>query len=69
MGFSRQEYQSGLLFPPGDLPDPQIEPASLVSLHWQADSFPLSHQGSLGCGDFYLILFRSDFARDLIYEE
>ena len=38
-------------------------------LHWQADSFPLSHQGSLGCGDFYLILFRSDFARDLIYEE
>ena len=45
MGFSRQEYQSGLLFPPGDLPDPQIEPASLVSLHWQVDSLPLCHLG------------------------
>ena len=31
-GFSRQEYWSGLQFsPPGDLPDPGIEPASLVS--------------------------------------
>ena len=29
MGFSRQEYWSGLLFPsPGDLPDPGIEPGS-----------------------------------------
>ena len=29
MGFSRQEYQSGLPFPsPGDLPDPGIEPRS-----------------------------------------
>ena len=27
MGFSRQEYWSGLLFPsPGDLPNPRIEP-------------------------------------------
>ena len=32
MGFSRQEYWSGLLCPPpGDLPDPIIEPASLMS--------------------------------------
>ena len=32
MGFSRQEYWSGLPFPsPGDLPDPGIEPESLVS--------------------------------------
>ena len=32
MGFSRQEYWSGLPFPsPGDLPDPGIEPASLMS--------------------------------------
>ena len=31
MGFSRQEYWSGLLFPsPGDLPDPGIEPGSPV---------------------------------------
>ena len=29
MGFSRQEYWSGLPFPsPGDLPDPVIEPGS-----------------------------------------
>ena len=33
MGFSRQEYWSGLPFPsPGDLPDPGIKPVSPVSL-------------------------------------
>ena len=32
MGFSTQEYWSGLPFPPqGDLPDPGIEPSSLTS--------------------------------------
>ena len=32
MGFSRQEYWSGLPSPsPGDLPDPGIEPTSLMS--------------------------------------
>ena len=32
MGFSRQQYWSGLLFPtPGDLPDPGMEPGSLAS--------------------------------------
>ena len=32
MGFPRQEYWSGLPFPPpGDLPDPGIKPASFVS--------------------------------------
>ena len=32
MGFSRQEHWSGLAFPsPGDLPDPGIEPMSLMS--------------------------------------
>ena len=31
MGFSRQEYWSGLPFPsPGDLPDPGIEPGSVA---------------------------------------
>ena len=31
MGFSRQEYWSGLPFPsPGDFPDPRIEPSSLM---------------------------------------
>ena len=32
MGFSREEYWNGLLFPsPGDLPDSGIEPTSLLS--------------------------------------
>ena len=32
MEFSRQEYWSGLPFPtPGDLPDPVVEPASLMA--------------------------------------
>ena len=44
MKFSRQEYQSGLPFPPpGDLPHPGINP-SFPAL--QADSLPLSHQRS-----------------------
>ena len=47
MGFSRQEYWSGLPCPPpGDLPDPGIEPASLASPALQEDSLLLSHQGS-----------------------
>ena len=47
MGFPRQEYWNGLPFPPpGDLPDPGIEPASAVAPAWQANSLPLSHLGS-----------------------
>ena len=43
MGFSRQEYWSGLPFPSlGDLPDPGIEP-SLP--HCRQTLYPLSHQG------------------------
>ena len=42
-----QEHWSGLPFPtPGDLPDPEIEPASPVAPVLQADSLPLSHPGS-----------------------
>ena len=41
MGFSRQEYWSGLPCPsPGDLPDPRIESASLMS-PVSADRFSL----------------------------
>ena len=44
MGFSRQEYWSGLPRPsPGDLPDPGTEP---VSPALQADSLSMSHLGS-----------------------
>ena len=47
-GFSRQDYWSELSFPaPGDLPDQGIEPVSPVCPALQADSYPLSHRGSL----------------------
>ena len=43
MGFSRQEYWSGLPFPsPGDLPDPGIEPRSPAL---QADALPSEPPG------------------------
>ena len=44
MGFSRQEYWSGLpCLPPGDFPDLGIEPVSPVAPTLQVDSLPLSH--------------------------
>ena len=47
VGFSRQEYWSRFpCSPPGDLPDPGIESVSPVAPVLQADSLPLSHQGS-----------------------
>ena len=48
MGFSKQEYWSGLPCPsPGGLPYPRIEPAPPVTPILQVDSLPLSHWGSL----------------------
>ena len=45
MGFSRQEYLSGVPFPsPGDLPDPGIKPGSPAL---QADSVPTEPPGKL----------------------
>ena len=47
IGFSRQEYWSGLPFLPlGDLPIPGIEPVSPASPALQVDSLLLNHQGS-----------------------
>ena len=41
-GVSGQEHWSGLPWPPpGDLPDPEIKPMSLLSPHWQVGSLPL----------------------------
>ena len=52
MGLLRQEYRSGLPFPPpGDLPDPGTEPASPAL---QADSLPLSHLGGPKIVQVYL---------------
>ena len=46
VGFSRQEYWSGLLCPPPrDFPDPGIEPHLLHLLHWQVDSLPPAPPG------------------------
>ena len=51
LGLSRWEYRSGLPFPPpGDLPDPEIEPASPESPALWADYLPLSHQEARGRG-------------------
>ena len=47
MGFSRQEYWSGLPFPsPGDLPNPGIESRSPTL---QADALPSEPPGKLQC--------------------
>ena len=59
IGFFRQEYWSGLPFPPpGDLPDPGIEPRSPTL---QADSLPFQPPGktqkSIFCTFLVLLLF------------
>ena len=47
MGFSRQEYWSGLPFPsPGDLPDPGIKPRSSAL---QADALTSEPPGKQWC--------------------
>ena len=47
MGFSRQEYWSGVPFPsPGDLPDPGIEPRSP---EFQADALTSEPPGKPQC--------------------
>ena len=49
MGFSRQEYWSGLLCPPpGDLPNPGTEPASLMSLALAGRFFTSTTMPGLG---------------------
>ena len=47
MGFSRQEYGSGLPFPPlGDLPNPGTEPMSFMSPALAGGFLPLQYLGS-----------------------
>ena len=70
MGFSRQEYWSGLpCSPPGYLPDPGIEPMSFKSpAYWQVGSLPLVPPGKprkkasdlLLVGHIFGYLFSSD---------
>ena len=56
MGFSRQEYWSGLPSPPpGDLPYPLgSNPRLLCLLHWQAGSLPLEPPGKIPLSDWSL---------------
>ena len=54
MGFSKQEYWNGLPFPPpGDLPDPGIEPVSPAAPAPQENSSLLSH-GVRKAANFFL---------------
>ena len=48
MGFSRQEYWSGLPCPaPGEIPNQGSNPCFLRLLQWQAGSLPLAPPGKL----------------------
>ena len=64
-GFSRQEYWSGLLWsPPGDLPDPWIEPKSLESPALASEFFTTSTTyGNLTCIKRQHLLGRSRTSR------
>ena len=72
MGFSRQEYWSGLPCPPpGDLPDPGIKPTSLISsvlasrlfttsATWEAQlqlNFPLTLKTTAALAGYLLVRF------------
>ena len=60
MGFSRQEYWSGLPFPPpGNLPNPGIKPASPASPILQANSLLLSAKPFYKCTLTYSFVYSS----------
>ena len=69
MGFSRQEYWSGLPFPPpGDLPEPGIEPMSPTSPTQQGDSSLLSHWSSTATSFVKLFKdFHSNGEREILH--
>ena len=67
MGFSRQEYWSGLPFlSPGDLPNPGIEPEYLAL---QADSLPSEPLGKLLYSIEGIIKFTDNRARVFKYDD
>ena len=71
MPFSRKEYWSGLPRPPpGDLPDPGIEPMSLVSYALQAASLALSHKGCtyIYINDFCIFILYTATLLDLVLD-
>ena len=59
IGFSRQEYWSGLPCPsPGNLPDPGIEPVFLMSLALASGFFTTSATWEAPSHEQYLLEFR-----------
>ena len=59
MAFSRQEYWSGLSFPPpGDLPNPRIEPRSPVSHAFSGRFFTTETPGKPICPYLFLDVWR-----------
>ena len=60
MGFLRQEYWSGLPFPPpGDLPNPGIKPISLAAPTFAGGFFPIVPPGKsleMNSGYFWVLL-------------
>ena len=57
MGFSRQEYWSGLSCPPlGDPPDPGIEPESHASPEWAGGFFTTDPAGKHYSLDHWFIM-------------
>ena len=56
MEFSRQEYWSGLPFPPlEDCPNLGSNPCLLLLLHWKVDSLPVAPPGKPAFGDVQTI--------------
>ena len=69
MKFSRQEYWNGLPFPPpGDLPDPGIEPASLMSFALADGLFTTSTTWEAPFLDYNFYTNHS-FLKDVIYSQ
>ena len=67
MGFSRQEYWSGLPFPsPGDLPDPGIEHRSPA---FQADALTSEPSGKPYLSEYALIYFRLTHFKFILPED
>src|SRR5574339_62144 len=66
MGFSRQEYWSGLPFPsPGDLPNPGIEPRSPTL---RVDALPSEPPGKLYSHNKHLKLTRLELTIERSYQ-
>ena len=69
VGFSRQEYWSGLPFPsPGDLPNPGIDPVSPEASALQVNSLPLSHTSIKHKIKYYRFYYFSGILRTIVQE-